>query len=91
MREFGNVPLIADVTRERWGWLGLELSMRDARYALRQLRKAPGFTITAVLTLAIGIGGVAAVYSVIEAVLLRPLPFDDPDRLVRLHEGDRTP
>ena len=87
MREFGNVPLIADVTREQWGWLRLELVMQDVRYALRQLRKSPAFTLTAVLTLAIGIGGIAAVYSVVEAVLVRSLPFDQSDRLVRLHEG----
>jgi len=54
---------------------------------LRQFRRSPGFTLTAVLTLAIGIGGLTAVWSVVEAVLLRPLPFDAPDRLVRLHEG----
>jgi predicted permease len=87
MREFGNLPLIADVTREQWGWLRLERVMQDFRYALRLLRKSPAFTLTAVTTLAIGIGGVAAVYSVVESVLLRPLPFDQPERLVRLHEG----
>ncbi len=59
---------------------------RDLHFALRQLRKAPGFTATAVLTLAIGIGGVTAVFSVVEAVLLRPLPFRDPAQLMSLHE-----
>jgi predicted permease len=61
--------------------------LRDLHFALRQLRKAPGFALTAVLTLAIGIGGVTAVFSVVEAVLLRPLPFQDPGRLVSLHES----
>ena len=60
--------------------------MRDLHFALRQLRKAPGFTATAVLTLGIGIGGVTAVFSVVEAVLLRPLPLRDPAQLMSLHE-----
>ena len=59
----------------------------DLHYALRQLHKAPGFALTAVLTLAIGIGGVTAVFSVVEAVLLRPLPFREPARLMSLHES----
>jgi putative ABC transport system permease protein len=60
--------------------------VQDLRFAFRQLRKAPGFALTAVLTLAIGIGGVTAVFSVVQAVLLQPLPFNDPGALVSLHE-----
>lgn len=87
LRKFGGVTQIREAYRVQRELPFVETLVRDCRYALRQLRRSPGFTLTAVLTLAIGIGGVAAVYSVVEAVLLRPLPFDDPSRLVRLHEG----
>src|SRR5882672_8980052 len=60
--------------------------LSDVSYAIRQLRKSPGFVLTAVLILTVGIGGTVAVFSVVEAVLLRPLPFKDSDRLLSLHE-----
>lgn len=85
-RAFGNTTLIKEETRETWGGLWIERLLWDLRFALRQLAKAPGFTLTAVLTLAIGIGGVTGVFSVVLAVLLRPLPFEDPGTLISLHE-----
>jgi hypothetical protein len=85
-RAFSNATLIKEQTRETWGGMWIERLLRDLRYALRQLARAPGFTLTAVLTLAIGIGGVTAVFSVVLAVLLRPLPFKDSGQLISLRE-----
>ena len=82
MREFGNVPLVADVTRERWGGLRLEQLAQDLRYALRTLSRDRGFVFVAVLILALGIGANVVVFSVVRTILLRPLPFYQPGRLV---------
>jgi predicted permease len=83
-RAFGNATLIRERTHEVWGWAALERFVCDLRYGLRQLRRFPGFTITAVLILALGIGAVTAVFSLIDAALLRMLPVNAPEQLVQL-------
>ena len=79
LRELGNLPLIEDVTRARWGWLWLENLLHDTRYAFRQLRRAPAFTATALLTLAFGIGANLAVFQLLYS--------RDPGRLARSSSG----
>lgn len=90
LREFGNVPLVKDVTRERWGYLWLEKSVHDVRYALRQLRRSPGFTATVLLTLSFGIGANLAVFQLLYSVILAKLPVASPEDLVVVHAA-RTP
>ena len=81
-RAFGNATLIKEHTHEAWGWAPVERLWQDVRYALRQLRRSPGFTVTSVLILALGIGAVTAVFSLIDTALLRMLPVRNPEQLV---------
>ncbi len=85
-KDFGNVPLVKEVTREMWTFPSLERLWQDARYAVRSLRRSFGFTLLALAALALGIGATTAMFTVLYSVIIRPLPFPDPDRLVTLWE-----
>jgi predicted permease len=88
-REFGNAALVEDVTHESWRWRRLERFANDLRYALRALRRSSGFSITVIATMAVGVGATCAMFSVVDGVLLRPLPFKDPGGLVEIHESGK--
>jgi predicted permease len=83
--EFGGAERIKEECREARGVRFLETLFRDSRYGLRALRKAPGFTVVAVLTLALGIAANSAIFSVINGILLKPLPYPHPEELIDLH------
>jgi predicted permease len=91
LRAFGNPTLIREHTRAVWSWNGLENLLRDIRVSVRTLLRSPGFSLIAVLVMALCIGAATSLFTVVRSVLLRPLPFRDPDRLAMIYEHFRDP
>jgi putative ABC transport system permease protein len=85
-REFGNAGLVQEVARDRWGGIALERFVQDVRVALRMFRRAPAFTAIAVLTVALGIGATSAIFGVVDATLIHPLPYPHAEQLVRIED-----
>jgi predicted permease len=83
-RQFGNLSQIQEATRDVWGRRWLEHLVQDARYAVRVFRRHPGFAVVAILSLTLGIGANTALFEVVDAVRLRPLPIADPDNLLEV-------
>jgi predicted permease len=88
LRAFGNPALLREQTREKWSWRSLEQFLREVRYGLRTLRRTPGFALIAVLVMALGIGANVALFTVVRSVILKPLPFKDPGRLMMIYESN---
>jgi hypothetical protein len=86
-RESGNLELVMEVTREASGWGSLDRMMQDLRFGVRMLAKSPGFTAVAVLTLALGIGANTVLFLVLNDILMNPLPYPEPEKLITLHES----
>lgn len=84
-RTFGNTVRLREDARDVWGWAWLDDLVRDVRFAWRTLVRSPGFTIVSIASLGLATGATTAIFSIVDGVLLRPLPLDDPDRLVQVH------
>jgi predicted permease len=87
IRAFGNPTVLREHARESWSWNSMEQFIRDIRYGLRTLVRTPGFSLTVILVMALGIGATVAMFTVVHSVLMRPLPFQDQGRLVRIYEA----
>jgi predicted permease len=91
LRAFGNPTLLREHTRAVWSWNGLENLLRDLRIGIRTLLRSPGFSLIAVLVMALCLGAATSLFTVVRSVLLKPLPFGDPSRLVMIYEHFRDP
>ena len=91
LRAFGNPTLIREHTHDVWSWNGLENLLRDLRICVRTLYRSPGFSLIAILVMALCIGAATSLFTVTRSVLLRPLPFRDPDQLLMIYEHFRDP
>ena len=89
-REFGGIEQIKEIYRDQLGWPFVDSLAQDVRYALRQLHRNKGFATAAILTLSLGVGANTAIFSVVDTVLLRPVSYPDPDRLVVINESTPT-
>ena len=86
LRAFGNPVTLREQTHDTWSWSGVELLMNDVRLGVRILLRTPGFAFIAILVMALGIGANVALFAIVRSVLLNPLPYSHPDRLVHLYE-----
>jgi predicted permease len=89
LRLFGNPTLLREEAQSTWSWNWLGKARRDIRYGVRTLRRSPGFALVAITVMALGIGATTSLFTVVRSVLLKPLPFHDPDKLVMVYEHFR--